>query len=420
MVMFAACLSLPQAPQASKAEREAGHQILNQVAYDLRHFYYDTRLRGVDLDSSLKAAHSSIDGAANISQIWGIIEEVLLKFNDSHTFFIPPPWTFRVDYGFSIQIVGDRCLITEVEPRSDAEAKGLLPGDEVYSIDGIWPTRDNMWKFEYLYHTLRPKKGMKVVIQKSDGSQPDFEVQAKTTPSHAIGSTFELYNRMKFGPNRRNAHYRDLGDSTIYWRLPTFTAPDEVEDGIKRIRKYGSLILDLRGNGGGYEKTLAALLGALFENDVKIADRKTRAGITSSKAQGSGKDAFRGKLVVLIDSDCASAAEIFPRVIQLEHRGAVIGDRTSGLVMEALRHNHSVGSVSMLLYGESITEADLIMSDGKSLERVGVTPDETVLPSASDLKEGRDPVLSRAAQLVGVTLSPTDAARIVKDESKKK
>ena len=77
--------------------------------------------------------------------------------------------------------------------------------------------------------------------------------------------------------------------------------------------------------------------------------------------------------------------------------------------MTARQYSEQMGADAKLFYAASITEADVIMKDGKSLEHVGVTPDEVSLPTPQDMASGRDPVLAHAAELAGVKITPEDA-----------
>jgi carboxyl-terminal processing protease len=122
--------------------------------------------------------------------------------------------------------------------------------------------------------------------------------------------------------------------------------------------------------------------------------------------------AFKGRIIVLVDSNSTSAAEALARVVQLEKRGIIIGDRTTGKVMRSIYYPLQTGIDRAVLFGVSITDADLIMSDGKSLEQIGVTPDEIVLPSPTDLATRRDPTLARAAEMAGVKIDPEKAGAL--------
>ena len=77
--------------------------------------------------------------------------------------------------------------------------------------------------------------------------------------------------------------------------------------------------------------------------------------------------------------------------------------------MESKFFSHKSGVDVVAFWGLSVTDADLIMNDGKSLEKTGVTADETLLPAPADLAAKRDPVLARAAELLGVKLDAQKA-----------
>jgi carboxyl-terminal processing protease len=179
---------------------------------------------------------------------------------------------------------------------------------------------------------------------------------------------------------------------------------------LDKARKHSNLILDLRGNPGGAVESLKWLVGGMFDKEIKISDRVGRKDREPETAKPA-HNPYLGRLIVLVDARSASAAELFARVVQLEKRGVVMGDKTEGAVMEARRYDERSGADTVVLYGASITESDLIMSDGKSLEHIGGTPDELILPGADALANKRDPVLAHAVQSLGLNLSSEEAGK---------
>ena len=399
-------------------ERERAQTMLSVLKNELKKNYYDPNFHGVDIEARFKQADEKLKQAASLNQAFGIIAQAFLDLNDSHTTFDPPSRAVEVEYGWLMKAVGDKCYVVAVKPGSDAAAKGLKPGDLVHAIDGFKPSRKELWKMEYYYYSLSPRPGMRVVVQ-SPGQEPrQLDIAAKVKQGKRVlnlsgaGNSDldvnELRRESEDAYHRSSHRFQKFG-GVVVWKMPYFGSP-EVIDRImnEQVKGNSALILDLRGNPGGLVMTLERLASYFFDREVKIADLKGRKEMKPVLAKKRSAP-FTGKVVVLIDSKSGSCAELLARLMQLEKRAVVIGDQSAGKVMQSRYYGQQMGDTTVINYGASITNADFIMSDSKSLEHVGVTPDELIRPTAEDLAAHRDPVLARAAELLGIQLDPAKA-----------
>ncbi|HKR12978.1 MAG TPA: S41 family peptidase [Pyrinomonadaceae bacterium] len=406
--------------QLSAQDRDRGLIMLKAARDDIKNKYYDPTYRGIDLEARSKLAEERIKQAKSNGEVFGVIAQMLLDFNDSHTLFVPPPRSARVEYGWQMQTFGDNTYVIAVKPKSDAEAKGLKPGDKVLKIDGITPNRSNLWIYYYLYGALSPRPVVRMEVLSPDGEPRQLEVNAKVTPGKKIfdlTDTIDLnaYWRDLEDEARMNEHkFVDVGETGVgIWRMPSFDlSEDGVDNMVNKVKKYKTLILDLRRNGGGSEETLLRLIGNFFDRDITVGKIKRRKEEKPLIAKTRGDSGFKNNLLVLVDSESGSAAEVFASVIQTEKRGAILGDRTSGKVMRSRLYPHQIGLETVIFYGVSVTDADLIMPDGKSLEGPGVAPNEVLLPTGADLRAQHDTVLSRAVAAAGGAMDPTEAGKL--------
>jgi carboxyl-terminal processing protease len=410
-------LSAQQPQKMDAASIMRAHMMLRQAYTDVKDHYYDPQFRGINLEANFKKSDAGLDVATSNSEAFRIIAAFLYALQDSHTFFIPPSRVSRMDRGFRMEMVGDACFITHVRPGSDAAAK-LKVGDRVMLIDGFNITRDSFHDMQYFFETLLPARDLELIVQNPAGERRKENVTATFKSGKNV---FDLTNEGDYTKlildeeNDDHLHRQRTFESgdTMIWKMPWFYADsDELNAIFGKAAKHKTLILDLRGNPGGSVETLRTMLSHVFDREVTIASRISRKNQKPETAKPTKGTPFTGKLIVLIDSRSASASELFARVVQIEKRGMVIGDRSAGAVMEARHYQESVGLDDKVFYGFSITSADLVMADGKSLEKVGVTPDTVMLPTATEIAAGEDPVLVKAADLAGLKLEPLAAGKL--------
>ena len=400
--------------QVSGTDRGMALGLLDLTKDAIKKNYYDPTYHGVDLDFVFDQAKERMKAAPTRDALMLTIASAVLSLDDSHTTFLPPVRAAEVDYGWQVGVVGDDCYVTRVKPKSDAEAKGLKPGDKLLAIDGFRPTRKNLWQMGYRYFVVAPTARVNMtILSPGDDTPRTLTIDTKIVKTAGTISLQQWYDRavIKHGvfDGKKVFEYQQFGDDLLIWKMHTFSVPEEYVDGaIAKARNAKTLVIDLRDNSGGSVDVLKKMIGYFFDKEIKIFDEKRRKETKPLVAKPQD-GIFKGNLIVLVGQDSASASEVFSRIIQLEKRGKIIGDKSMGAVMESQFHELNGGIGSNLFAGASVTMADLVMSDGQSLEKIGVTPDETMLPTGKDLAESKDPVLAYAAKLAGVELTPEKA-----------
>jgi len=422
-LLAAAAISLIVATRAYAQElrdidRARGQTMLKVIKKDLQKYYYDPTFRGLDLEESFLKAEQDIDQATSLGQVLGIIARAVLTLDDSHTRFVPPSRTAKFNYGWRVRVIGETPTVIAVKPGSDAEAKGLKAGDAVLSVDGSPLNRKNMPLFRYRYLLVRPAPGVGLVVQSPGGQPRRLDVATKVDMGKRVVDLTQgedIWDIMRRQENQDEKHrYIESPDKKVFlWNIPSFSGDVSVLKRIAgRLSGYDAAVLDLRGNPGGVASSVCSLLGYFFDHDVTVAQPKGREPMKPMVAKTQGSKAFSGKLIVVVDSESGSGAEIVARIIQIEKRGTVVGDRTAGAVMGSRYHPRELGGENIIPYGISVTEMEILMKDGGSLEGVGVTPDILALPTGADLAAQRDPVLTLAVGLAGAPITPEEAGKL--------
>ena len=229
----------------------------------------------------------------------------MLKTLDPHSVYIPAKDVERANeglqgnfegVGISFQIVSDTIVVQSVISGGPSEKVGIEVGDKLIRIDGEPATGDSI-NNNFVFKHLRGKKGTVVHIDVlRQGTLYNFEITRDKVPIYSIDTWF-------------------MADSTIgYIRLIRFarTSIDEFRKALKSLEKEGmeSLILDLRGNTGGFLDIAYTLANEFLERGQLIVyteGRKSPRQNFSSNGRGKFK---KGDLVVLIDEGSASASEI--------------------------------------------------------------------------------------------------------------
>lgn len=323
-------------------------------------------------------------------KVWGAIQGLTNSLGDPYTVFFPPVASelFESDIrgnfeGVGMEVVAKDGAITVIAPlkNSPASRAGIMAGDRIIKIDSKETANLST---EDAVQLIRGPGGTQVTLTIiRNGTKEPFGVKV-------VRDVIDI----------PTIDTKELPGDIFVIELYSFSAqsPNLFRGALRKfiLSKDDKLILDLRGNPGGYLEA-AIDMASWFLPSSKVVVREDFGSSKDEKVYRSkGYDIFNEdlKFVILVDSGSASASEILAGALSEHGKAILVGDKTFGK-----------GSVQELVNitpetSLKVTIARWLTPNGLSISQEGIEPKFLVKYSVADREANRDPQLDKAIEIL--------------------
>lgn len=335
-------------------------------------------------------ASSTAETVGDQEKVWGAIKGLANSLQDPYTVFLPPVESeiFEADIrgnfeGVGMEIISQSGVVVVVAPlkNSPAERAGLLPGDKIIAIDG---TSTVNLSTEGAVRIIRGQRGTPVVL---------------TILRNGVGEPFDV-RVVREVIDIPTINTETLPDGIFLIELYNFSAqsPNLFRSALREFIVSGQdkLILDLRGNPGGYLEAAIDMASWFLPAGTVVVREDFGADKDGRVYRSKGYNVFNRnlKFVILVDRGSASASEILAGALAEHERAVLVGDKTFG--------KGSVQELISLTPNTSlkVTIARWLTPKGVSISENGIEPEFIVQYTEADREAGRDPQLEKAIEVI--------------------
>ncbi len=337
-------------------------------------------------------------------RIHGAMKGLVESMGDPYTVFFPPEEAkvFESDIsgtfsGVGMEIGIKEGVLTVVAPLkgSPAEKAGMKTGDKLLKI-GDTETKD--MSVEKAVKLIRGPVGTSIVLTIIPTGTSQVTERTLTRATIEVPSIETEIKTASGATTQSGTGLRDDGIFVIRLFSFTSTSPGHFRTALREFVKSGShkLILDLRGNPGGYLEA-AVDIASWFLPVGKVIVSEDFGGNAPEKVYRSkGYDAFSAnlKMIILVNQGSASASEILAGALKEHGVAQLVGEKTfgKGSVQELVKVTPDTSL--------KVTIARWLTPNGTNLSKNGLVPDVEVKITEKDVKEKKDPQLDKAVEIL--------------------
>lgn len=305
-----------------------GLLFITLILFSIVSFGQGVQNQSIKFSRLLRLVDSYYADSTNIEKLTETAIISLLSELDPHSVYISKEDVQKMNeplkgsfdgIGISFNILRDTLMVVQTIPGGPSEKVGLIAGDRIISVDdeliaGIGLTN------QMVFDRLRGVKGTLVKVKikrKKESELLEFEIIRDKIPIHSLDASYML------------------NDNSGYIKLNRFSATTskEFKQAINELKKDHSLenlVLDLRGNGGGFLKQAFEISDQFLETSKTIVYTEGLKSPRKDYTSTVSGEFEKGKLIVLIDGGSASASEIVSGAVQDWDRGVIVGRRSFG------------------------------------------------------------------------------------------
>ncbi len=345
----------------------------------------------VTINEKFVQTHATSTKVTNQDRVYGAIKGMVESLGDPYTTFFPPTEALNFEseiegnfegVGMEMGMKGTNLTVVTPLKGSPAERAGIKSGDVVTAIDGKATASITI---DEAVKLIRGPKGtiVNLTVSREGTIAPlEFKVIRDVINLPTLDTTIDQKN----------------GIFTI--KLYNFSAQsaglfrNALRDFI--TSKSSKLILDLRGNPGGYLDAAVDMASWFLPPGKVIVREDYGKGKGESEERSRGYNIFNDNLrmVILVDGGSASASEILAGALSEYGKATLVGTKTfgKGSVQEYMKLDNKTAL--------KVTIARWLTPNGRSISEEGLMPNVEVKITPEEVKDGKDPQMEKAVELL--------------------